>query len=328
MGSGSAGSWPRRAAPPLLRDTVRAGRPQQVAPRWRGALPVVLQCAGAAGVAWWVAASLLGHGQPVFAASSAVVCLAAGVGSRARQAVDLLAGVFVGVLVGQLVTALHLGAGPWETVLAVLAALAVVALFDVRPLALIQAGGSALFLLTLPPAQTPFVRLTDAAVGGALGLLGSQVLFTPDPVRLVVGPARAVLAEVAAALQAAASMRPDDAGQRARVAAGALGELQSARTTARAVAVRTLRGRRRAGDLAALDGRLDDVAVLVAGVLLSTSGRGAASGVPPAALAEQAGAVARDWPARVDAHVPPPPEDSPLGAAAAALARLAGGTTH
>ena len=103
---GTAGRRHRLTAPPLLRDTARAGRPGSVAQRVVGALPTVLQCGVASAAAWFVAESWLGHEQPVFAATSAVICLAAGTGGPGRQAVDLLAGVFAGLLVGQLARAL------------------------------------------------------------------------------------------------------------------------------------------------------------------------------------------------------------------------------
>ncbi|WP_158545858.1 FUSC family protein [Blastococcus sp. TF02A-30] len=271
--------------PPLLRDTVRAGRPCTVAQRVAGALPTVLQCGLASAVAWWVAEALLGHAQPVFAATSAVVCLAAGTGGRARQAVDLLAGVLVGVLVGQVVRVVQAEPGTLTTLVAVTAALLAASLLDTRTLALIQAGASALFVLTLPPVETPFVRFLDAAVGGALGLLASQVLFTPDPVRLVRGPARAVLADVAAALRAA---DPDHAREHARQAVAGLGDLATARSTAWAVAARTVRGRLRADRLACLDRDLTDIDVLGAAALLHAPGR---RGLPPG-LADDVAAAA------------------------------------
>jgi len=265
--------------PPALLATARAGRPQSVAHRVRGSLVTVLLCAVGAGAAWAVAESLLGHQRPVFAATAAVVCLAAGIGGRGRQAVDLLAGVFVGVVVGQLVRAvdvgLDLGLGPVQVLLAVLVAVLVVTVVDTRPLALIQAGSSALFVLTLPVPESPFARVLDAAVGGALGLLASQVLLSPDPVRLVTTEARAVLGDLSHALRAAArAVDADDqdsatlALRRAHQASARLGELQAARSTAGSVAARTLRGRRRAEHLHRVDERLDEIAVLAAAVLL------------------------------------------------------------
>lgn len=265
--------------PPALQATARAGRPQSVAHRVRGSLATTVLCAAGAGAAWAIAESLLGHQRPVFAATAAVICLAAGTGGRGRQAVDLLAGVFVGVVVGQLVRAvdrgLDLGLGPVQVLLAVLVAVLVVTMIDTRPLALIQAGSSAVFVLALPVPESPFARLLDATVGGALGLLASQVLFSPDPVRLVTTEVRAVLGDLSHALRAGAGAvdaRDRDSAtvalRRAQQASSRLGDLQAARGTAGSVAARTLRGRRRADHLHRIDERLDEIAVLTAAVLL------------------------------------------------------------
>lgn len=269
--TGDGGRRRRLSAPPLLRDTARAGRPRSVADRVLGALPTVLQCGVASAAAWFVAESWLGHDQPVFAATAALICLAAGTGGRGRQAVDLLAGVFAGLLVGQVARALHPEPGVLTTLLAVTAALLVGSLLDTRTLALIQAGSSVLFVLTLPPVQTPVTRLADAAVGGAIGLLVSQVLLAPDPVRMVREPARAVLGDVAAALRAGS---PEEAGGYARRAVTGLGELSTARSSARDVAARTVRGRVRAERLADLDADLAGVDVLCAATLLHATDRG------------------------------------------------------
>ncbi|SDQ08348.1 aromatic acid exporter family protein [Quadrisphaera sp. DSM 44207] len=271
----------RATAPPLVRRTALQARPAPVAHRVRATLPTALQCGLATGASWWVAGGPLGHPDPVFAGTAAVVCLAAGAGGRARQAVDLLAGVFVGVLAGQLVRALGLDPGAGQSLVAVVLALLAVSLVDTRPLALIQAGSSALFVLALPAAGTPVTRLSDAAVGGVLGLLCSQVLFTPDPVRLLTAPAHAVLGDVAAALRAGARAAREQDGARAAAAVGlahracaGLGQVATARGTARDVSARTLRGRRRADAVRAHEERLDGVEEVAAATVLAVSDLG------------------------------------------------------
>ena len=49
----------------------------------------------------------------------------------------------------------------------------------------IQAAVSAVLVLALGPASAGVVRLLDVLAGTAVGLLFSQVLLTPDPVRLL-----------------------------------------------------------------------------------------------------------------------------------------------
>ncbi|MFQ1002326.1 FUSC family protein [Modestobacter sp. SSW1-42] len=297
------------SAPPLVRATARAGRPRTVAHRLRGSLPTVLQCAVAAAAAWWISETALGHQQPVFAATAAVVCLAAGAGQRARQTVDLLVGVLIGVFVGTLIRAVTDQANVWTTLLAVCAALGAIGLFDVRPLAFIQAGASALFVLTLPPVEAPADRVLDAAVGGALGLLASQVLVTPDPVHMVVGPARVVLSDAAAALRA--RDRTEAAGH-ARAATAGLGDLAAARIAARDVAARTVRGRLRQAQLNTVDRRLASVDHLVAATLLAVDPpRGAASDEP--GFRTEAADVIERAQAALEAAAPDP--DADLGTA-------------
>src|ERR1700712_3891065 len=57
----------------------------------------ILQCAGAAGVAWLIAADLLGHTRPFFAPVAAVVSLGTSYGQRLRRVVEVTIGVAIGV---------------------------------------------------------------------------------------------------------------------------------------------------------------------------------------------------------------------------------------
>ena len=87
-------------------------------------------------MAWVLAQVVLGHAQPVFAPSAAVVALAASVGGRGTQAAEMLVGVAVGVVVGELLV-LVLGAGAPQVVLASAAAMLVMAGIMNGPLPLI-----------------------------------------------------------------------------------------------------------------------------------------------------------------------------------------------
>ena len=60
------------------------------------------QCAVAAGIAWLLAADLLGHQTPFFAPIAAVVSLGTSYGQRLRKVAEVAVGVAVGVLVGDL----------------------------------------------------------------------------------------------------------------------------------------------------------------------------------------------------------------------------------
>jgi uncharacterized membrane protein YgaE (UPF0421/DUF939 family) len=55
----------------------------------------------AAGIAWFLTHTVLGHPQPFFAPIAAVVALAKDVGGRGIQATEMLVGVALGVATGE-----------------------------------------------------------------------------------------------------------------------------------------------------------------------------------------------------------------------------------
>ncbi|MGN9915415.1 FUSC family protein [Micromonospora palomenae] len=334
-----------------LRSAARSVVPALLPHRIRMALPVIGQCALTAGAAWWIAATLFGHQAPIFAATGSLICLSAGMGGRGRQAVDLFVGVLAGVAVGEGVQALDLGIGFLVMVPALALAMSIAALIDPRPLTYVQSGTAVLIVAALGPARSPAGYLLDVAVGGALGLLGSQVLFSPDPVKLVAAPVPEILRDTAIALRTAAeALRRGGpalaatACEQARHANARLGRLTEARVVAHRVTGRTVRGRRRAARLHRADRPLDDVHVLVAAALLLcddvhgqlTSHPTAGSGPLPDRLTELADGLAELSAATTDrsgsrpgstAPVPSGPGDRPvievhLRDATAALHRL------
>ena len=60
------------------------------------------QCALAAGVAWFIAADVLGHPTPFFAPIAAVVSLGTSYGQRLRRVAEVTLGVAIGVFVADL----------------------------------------------------------------------------------------------------------------------------------------------------------------------------------------------------------------------------------
>ncbi|MBG0739532.1 FUSC family protein [Paeniglutamicibacter antarcticus] len=289
----------------VVRTTAKVAGPTSTWRRLRTGLPVIAQCGLAAGVAWLLATALLGHRNPVFAATSAIICLGGGKGERGRQAVDLLAGVIAGVAVGELIRWWNPGSSLLQAVLAVVLGMSAAAALDSRRLAYIQGAASALFVLVLPPLQNPGSRIVDAGIGGVLGLIGSQILFTPDPVMLVSVAAQRVLDSLEAALRGSAAglerkdtILAENAVERARDARSDLSDLAAQRVIARRIRTRTLRGLRRAARLRHLEDRLDHLDVLVAAVLLltyaSTEGTRSGTGEKPDGLAGFLVAAAND----------------------------------
>src|SRR3954452_19180147 len=86
---------------------------------WRIAQSVV-----AAGLAWELALQIPGHGQPFFAPIAAVIGLQAERGRRGRQALQVIVGVALGILLGAAVVA-GAGVGAWQLVIGTALALVV-----------------------------------------------------------------------------------------------------------------------------------------------------------------------------------------------------------
>lgn len=146
------------------------------------ALPI-LQCALAAGIAWWVATGPVGHERPFFAPIAAVVSLGLSLGARLRRSVELVCGVTVGIGIGDLIIS-FIGSGPWQIALVVAMAMGTAVALNSGPIFSMQAGNSAVLVATLiPPGGSGGVdRMVDALVGGLVGIAVVAVIPT-HPVR-------------------------------------------------------------------------------------------------------------------------------------------------
>lgn len=192
--------------------------------RLRAKLWQVGQCAIAAGVAWWLAAEVLGHPQPVFAPVAAVVSLGTSYGQRLRRVAEVSVGVAIGVLVGDTITSL-VGSGGWQIALIVALAMTTALLLDRGVLFVNQAAIQAIFVTALLPSPgAAFVRWTDALIGGAVALVAATVV-PRAPLRRPREQAGVVVRKVSALLRAAAeSIRDGDVDRALRV-------LEDARST-------------------------------------------------------------------------------------------------
>lgn len=144
--------------------------------RWQGKMWVVAQCAIAAGVAWWIAADLVGHDAPFFAPIAAVVSLGTSYGQRLRRVVEVTLGVAIGVLVADLIVA-WIGSGAWQLALIVLLSMSTALLLDAGTIFVTQAAVQSIVVAALVPgAQGAFLRWTDALIGGAVALVAAMVV--------------------------------------------------------------------------------------------------------------------------------------------------------
>ncbi|SCG61814.1 FUSC family protein [Micromonospora halophytica] len=192
--------------------------------RVRMALGLAVQAGLAAALSWIFAAEVLNNPQPVFAPISAVGTLAASIGQRLRRTVELIIGVAVGVLLGD-VLIYFLGTGGWQLGLVVTSAILLTIFFGGSVAIVIQAAATAVLIVTLSPSvqDLEIPRFVDAFVGGGIALLVTAILLPLNPLRVINRAARPAMDLLAGQLDACAeALRNRDRGS----AQGALERLR------------------------------------------------------------------------------------------------------
>ncbi len=185
------------------RLSVRARVDRLADKRWH-----VLQCAVAAGVAWFIAADILGHETPFFAPIAAVVSLGTSYGQRLRRVAEVTLGVAIGVLIADLLV-VQLGSGAWQLTLIVALAMSTAFLLDGGQLFVMQAAVQSIVISSLvPEPNQALTRWTDALVGGAVALVGATVV-PAAPLRRPREQAARVMRKVAELLRAASEVMVD-----------------------------------------------------------------------------------------------------------------------
>ncbi len=197
-------------APPLDRlwdrgrDSMRVRLDRVSSKRWQ-----IGQCAVAAGVAWLIAADLLGHQTPFFAPVAAVVSLGTSYGQRLRRVAEVTAGVALGVLLADLL-AIWIGSGWWQLVLVVALAMSSALLITSGQMFVTQAAVQSIIISALVPAPSQaLTRWSDAVVGGCVALVAATVV----PAAALRRPrenAAKVVRKIATLLRAAAEVMVDD----------------------------------------------------------------------------------------------------------------------
>lgn len=163
-------------------------------------------CGGlAAGLAWFISQNILGHSNPLFASMAALVCLSPGLANHGKQAFYLLIGVTTGVLVGEF--ALLFPPIPTPVRISAVAFIAslLAASYAIVPVLVIQSGMAAVMVFAMGPQAAGFSRLFDVALGAGIGLIFSQVLFTPDPLKSLSISAELFFRELAGIFDSAAT---------------------------------------------------------------------------------------------------------------------------
>jgi len=250
---------------------------RRVVERWSAAWSDALASALGAGLAWALANHLLGHPQPVFAAVAAVVCLAPGLpGSRGRQAVNMMLGLVTGILVGEVLLVVPVFNAALRISLITFIAMMAALSFGLAPVIAIQGGVSALLVLALGPITAGPTRLMDAVVGTGVALVFSQILLTPDPVRVIDDAVRRMLrlmaqgfAQSAQALAQRDRAKAETALTHFFTSRQSLDAVVAGINAARSLSRWSLRGRLAAGGVAEIAQRYDRRAIrLFASTLL------------------------------------------------------------
>ena len=185
-------------------STLRAMRTQsqgRVA-NWRAQIGPILQAAGTAVVAWYVAKLALGDRETGFAPIAALICLGAAMGRQRNQAVELTGGVVLGVLIADLLVRL-LGTGPPQVGLMVVLAMSAAALVGGGTLLMTEAGVSAIIIGSTEPSTLGLFpgRPIEGLIGGAVALVSYALIFPPKPVLHVSRAAQTIFAGLGGTLQ-------------------------------------------------------------------------------------------------------------------------------
>lgn len=192
--------------------------------RWSGDIWLLLQGTAAATLAWIIATHVGDHSNPFFAPIAAVVALGFTRGERGLSALQLLTGVGIGIVAGELIVFL-LGGGYWSIALATFIAVVAARMMGQNRLLRNQAAAAAILTVAVADGHAGFHRLLDALIGAAVALLFTQVLFSPDPVALVRRAEAAAITSMSESLRLTAAVIGSRDGELDRVAADRLEDM-------------------------------------------------------------------------------------------------------
>jgi len=273
--------------------------------RVRRAVWPIAQTAVAAGLAYFIAHSLVGHVQPFFAPIAATVSMSTTTDLRAQRALQLIAGVLLGIGIGLGVAAL-LGNGAAALGVAVFVALCVAlaigrGFIAQGALFFNQAAIAAILILTVHTNAEGIDRIIDALIGSGVALVFSLLLFPADPDSVLRRAAQSVFTACERELRWLDEIltRPAAGGQGWLLSAGqrigrAVDGLDRARATAREIVRLAPRRRSARAAMVLADRSAADFVALTSAVLTlgSLAVAAAEAGQPlPAELRESIAAL-------------------------------------
>ena len=178
------------------------------------------QQAVAAMLAWIIATHLVDHREPFFAPMAAVIALNAPLGERGGNALRLLQGVVIGIVIGELAVG-TLGSTAGALLLGTYLSTLLARALGGTALSVAQAAASAILTIVIANGHAGPDRLIDALIGGGVALVFSQIVFPPQPVRLLQRAEAGALNGVADALDLTAkAIEEDDPALRERALDG------------------------------------------------------------------------------------------------------------
>jgi uncharacterized membrane protein YgaE (UPF0421/DUF939 family) len=178
---------------------------------------VAAQAGIATVIAWAIAAKVLHNGAPVFAPTIALGAVVASQGERLKRSLQLIAGVVVGIGVGELFI-LSVGTGFWQIGVSVVLAVALAIVVKGGSTVMYQAGSTAVLISTLPAkAPIEYPRFINSLIGAVVGIVVAAVFLPLNPfqaVRRAASPVLSCLADRLAGATKALRDRDADAAQR------------------------------------------------------------------------------------------------------------------
>lgn len=157
---------------------------------------LLIQQTAAATAAWAIAKGILADHDPFFAPIAAVVALNTFLGGRGSNALRLLQGVVVGIVVGEL-SLVTVGSGYGGLAIALFVAMAIARATGGARVTVAQAAVGAILTVAVGNGAAGIDRLADALIGAGVALVFTQFLFSPEPLRLLRRAESAALAEMA-----------------------------------------------------------------------------------------------------------------------------------
>ncbi|WP_159611173.1 aromatic acid exporter family protein [Glutamicibacter sp. JC586] len=231
--------------------------------RARNSLPRILRMTMGAIGAFWIAESIWGHTQPIFAATSALISLGFGASTTIRKTAEVALGCTLGVALGD--TLMHwFGQGIWQAALVMSLSLVVARYLDSGAIFSTQLGMQSALVVLLPVSvDGPFARSIDALTGSLLALL-VIVLWPSDPRRTPVSALSDLFKELSEAiLECSWAIRDDDRRSafhaliKARATQKHLDKLPSAFSASKELAMISPTGRRHRHELNRLSERFN-----------------------------------------------------------------------